>query len=348
MADLENSTPFAARVMPSIDRDGIDVLLIVVAAHFALPEAGDGDSPLHVLPIQELPPLADEFVGETAQSSIRREGQSSYTKPATDIYVWGEACAANGRPVTMMDVHIRVGPCAVDLQVFGDRVWQHLAGFGAMPSDPAPFLRMPLVWERAYGGVAANSTAERPSFEPRNPIGCGFETDVGDAVGRPLPNIEHPRERLRGIFDRPQPMGVGPVARHWQPRINYAGTYDDSWKRKRAPLWPHDFDTRFFCGAPSYLQAAPHLCGGEPVALAGLSPGGPIKFRLPLLRFAALSRFANRDVTSTPVLDGVLIETGEQRLTLYYRSSVPAPLSLVKHRGTLLRLTSQLATAVPQ
>ena len=40
----------------------------------------------------------------------------------------------------------------------------------------------------------------------------------------------------------------------------------------------------------------------------------------------------------TPILDGVLIETDVRRLTMYYRAAVPAPLSLIKHRETLLRL----------
>jgi len=37
MADFENATPFGVRLMPSADRDGRDLLLIVVAvAFFAL------------------------------------------------------------------------------------------------------------------------------------------------------------------------------------------------------------------------------------------------------------------------------------------------------------------------
>src|SRR5262249_34707265 len=160
--------------------------------------------------------------------------------------------------------------CAVDLVIHGDRVWQRSITSGARPSDALPFVTMPLVWERAYGGVAANSTEQKPVFDVRNPIGCGFENDPGVAVGRPLPNIEDPGQPLTRLSDRPRPMGVGPVARHWQPRVRFAGTYDEAWTRQRAPLWPDDFDERFFCGAPSYLQAFPHLTGGEQVWLTGL------------------------------------------------------------------------------
>jgi hypothetical protein len=348
MADFENTTPFSGKVMPSMDRDGVDLLLVVVAAQFVLPEPGEDARLLRLSPIQEPPPMADEYVGEPGHSSVRREGQSPYTKPATDVYVCADACAPNGRPVTEMNVSIRIGPCAIDMRVHGDRLWQRSLTLGARPSDAAPFVKMPLVWERAYGGMATNSTEERPVFEPRNPIGCGFEHNTDDAIGRPLPNIEDPRHPLTRISDRPRPLGVGPVARHWQPRVGYSGTYDEAWKRQRAPLWPADLDERFFCGAPEYLQASPHLIGGEQVQLQGLHPAGAITFRLPALRLASRSRFIGRTVDSTPTLDGVLIETNAGRLTMYYRAAVPAPLSLIKHRETSLHLLRPGEVGIPQ
>jgi hypothetical protein len=133
-------------------------------------------------------------------------------------------------------------------------------------------------------------------------------------------------------------MGVIPVQRHWQPRVTYAGTYDETWRRQRAPLWASDLDERFFCGAPEYLQASPHLKGGEPVILQGLHPDGPIGFQIPSTRFAARSRFLGRTFEMMPTLDGAVIDTDLRRLILYYRSAVTAPLRLVKHLKTELRL----------
>jgi hypothetical protein len=338
MSEISNATPFGVRIMPSCDREGRDVLLIVVAARFDLPDPANHDPRLRLSSTQEPPPLADEYVGEPGRSSILREGQSSYTKPATDISICGSACAANGRPVTEMLVNIRVGPCSVDLRVYGDRVWRRAVTLGVRPSAPEPFARVPLVWERAYGGAATGSSEAHPAFEARNPVGCGFETDSNAAVGKPVPNIEDPRQPLSWVSDRPRPIGVGPVARHWQPRASYAGTYDEAWKRQRAPLWPTDFDERFFCGAPGQLQASPHLKGGEEVILVGLHPAGPFRFLLPTPRMVCRSRFVDREARTTPVLDGLLIETDDMRLTMYYRATVPAPLSLIRHRETLLRL----------
>jgi hypothetical protein len=194
--------------------------------------------------------------------------------------------------------------------------------------------------------VAQSSTESKPVYEPRNPVGCGLETDPDAAIDGPVPNIEDPRQPITGLSDRPRPVGLTPVARNWQPRVGYAGTYDETWRRERAPLWPQDFDERFFCSAPSGLQAAQHLVGGEPVRLEGLHPEGTLHFRLPTLPFVARSRFTDRTVRTRPVLDGVVIDTDTLSLTMYFRASVPAPLGLLKHRETLLRLVEPWETAI--
>ena len=52
------------------------------------------------------------------------------------------------------------------------------------------------------------------------------------------------------------------------------------------------------------------------------------------------SEFIDRTVRTMPTLDGVLIETEARRLTMYYRAAVPAPLAIVRHRQTFLRLAA--------
>jgi len=338
MADLENATRFGAIAIPSSDRDGRDLLLIVVAARFHLPTPRTSGADLLPVEVQAPPPRVETYCGEPGQSSVRLEGQAGYTRPATDIYVWGQACAPKARPIERMEVSIQVGPCSTRLCVFGERVWQRSLARGAVPSAPEAFVAMPLVWERAFGGVAPESSEARPLFEPRNPVGCGLRASARDAVDQPVPNIEDPRNLISCLADRPAPLGVGPIARNWQPRLGYAGTYDGAWQRQRAPLWPTDFDERFFCAAPEALQARPHLQGGERVVMEGLHPEGSIAFSLPKLRFITRSRFSDREIRRSLILDGVLIDTEIMQLTMYYRGTVEAPLALVKHRETLLRL----------
>jgi hypothetical protein len=50
-------------------------------------------------------------------------------------------------------------------------------------------------------------------------------------------------------------------------------------------------------------------------------------------------------VRTTPVLDGVVIDADALELTMYFRSFVSAPLSLLKHLETLLRLLEPWETA---
>ena len=97
-----------------------------------------------------------------------------------------------------------------NLRVHGDRVWQRAVTLGVRPSDPAPFVKMPLVWERAYGGVATSSTEQRPAFEPRNPIGCGFETDAGRRHRQAGAEHRGSAAAAERVSDRPRPIGVGP------------------------------------------------------------------------------------------------------------------------------------------
>lgn len=339
MANLQNATPFGATLMPSCDQHGRDLLLLVVAAHFDIPGPGTFIPFPQVARVQTPPPLADTYVGKPGLSSLREEGQTAFVREATDIYLRGHAVAPQNEPVRCMTVSLQIGHCMFSLLVHGDRVWERTYGMGATPSPAIPFERMPLVWERAYGGSAVESNEHQPAFEPRNPVGCGFETNPSAAAGRPVPNLEDPADPIRKLSQRPRPTGLGPVARHWQPRVAHAGTYDKPWLRDRAPLWPSDFSVAFFNAAPPPLQVRPHLKGGELVTLKGFFADGPIQFHLPEVHLESCHQFAGlRDRRVTPVLDGIQLDTDAMSLTLYYRTALSAPMELTRHRGSLLRL----------
>src|SRR5262249_35772306 len=155
--------------------------------------------------------------------------------------------------------------------------------------------------------------------------------------GQLVANVENPRSPIRGPEDRPSPMGFGPIARWWQPRAGFAGTYDARWQRERAPVWPEDFDERFFCAAPAALQAVPHLRGGDPVYLEGLHPGGPLRFHLPSPRMVVRFRFHSRDMRRALTLDAVIIEPDTGHLTLIHRAAAPAMPTMTAHRETVIR-----------
>ncbi|NOK02925.1 MULTISPECIES: DUF2169 domain-containing protein [Myxococcus] len=332
MPALENFTPFAATDFLSLTKEGEECLVLVVAGSFVLPPAGRAsDAPLAVCEEQPKPVTTDTYWGEPEKSSLRYESQSAYTRPGTDVLLHGQAWAPRGRKVTRTLVAVRVGALEKRATVFGTRVWYRgLMGLSA--SDALPFESLPLRYEYAFGGTTASG------HEARNPVGRGFYTSAKEALEKPLPSIEAPESLVRGWADRPPPCSFGPVARHWQPRLGWAGTYDATWVEKRAPLWPRDFDERFFHVAPDGLRAPTHLQGGEPVVLEGVSPDGPLAFRLPSHRLLARCTFAGRRVKQRMVLDTVLLEPDEGRLVLTWRATFPAHRQFATHEVSTVRL----------
>src|SRR4051812_40305446 len=262
MLDLRNQTPFQAQLFPALTKEGDELCLVIVKGTFTFDRAG-------VQPAEAQQPLAtaDVHYGEPATTSAKYEADTSPPKLGTDVVLVGQA--HSDRAVTELDVGLSVGPWRKVLRVFGDRVW-YQGPLGWTPTAPKPFRSMPLTYERAFGGEDA-VRSDKAQKEPRNPVGTGF---VG-AGGKeriehlPLPNVEDPANLIGSPGDKPAPVGMGFLGRHWSPRASLVGTYDERWREGRAPLLPLDFDERFYNGAPEGLVARPYLRGGEPVRLLG-------------------------------------------------------------------------------
>lgn len=333
MLQLQNSTPFAASLMVLPDHEGIDTLFTIVKGTFAL--TGAVDAAEEQVPVT----LADEHHGDPGKSSIRAPSDVCLGKPGTDVLLLGSAWAPESRPAWQMDVSLTVGPLTKTVRVLGDRVWDSGSAGTAM-SWVAPFVRMPLVWERAFGG--ADATDKGPATEPRNPVGAGFRAPRGTKplAGMPLPNVEDPGAMISSWSDRPPPAGFAPVAGHWEPRKSFAGTYDEAWEKHRAPYLPKDFDARFFHVAPAGLAASGYLRGGEPVEVRGASPNGLLRFFLPALRVRVAHRLDSAAEERPAMLDTVIIEPDVARLVMVWRSAFPCD-------KRVLRVREVHATAVP-
>src|SRR5262245_30711163 len=155
MLTLANDTPFAAERTLVCDRNGSDVWVVAVKGTFLIQpdgrtEIADEQEPVSLFPIH---------FGDPATSSLKYECDLDYTKPTTDVLLHGHAYAPRGKPVTHVEVMMSVGPIRKSLRVTGDRVWK--AGvFGLKLSEPEPFERMSIIYERAYGGT--DTRAEDP------------------------------------------------------------------------------------------------------------------------------------------------------------------------------------------
>jgi hypothetical protein len=214
-----------------------------------------------------------------------------------------------------MDVSLRVGSISKRVRVFGDRVWR----LGMSMSRPEPFDTMPLVWERAYGGV--DESREKVRAEPRNPVGQGFHPpDDEEETEFWLPNLEDPSQLISSRRHSPEPACFAPIAPHWEPRASHAGTYDERWQQERAPYLPDDFDPRFFQIAPSDQIAAGHLEGGETVEVQGATPGGVLRFRLPMVDLGITYVVDGVEQPRPAVLDTVILEPDQERVQLVWRT----------------------------
>ena len=194
-------------------------------------------------------------------------------------------------------------------------------------SEPEPFERIPLIYERAFGGWdRRDEDPERHTYEARNPVGTGFRKgSAGSDDEFAVPNVEDPENLFRSHGDTPAPAGFGFVAVNWQPRLAYAGTYDQAWDESRKPLLPEDFDRRFFNAASPGLIAPGYLAGDEPVALLGVTPEGRLGFHLPRVAppVCAVHTRGRKATELHTNLDTVIVDADRRVLTLQWRASLP-------------------------
>jgi hypothetical protein len=319
MWEVNNQTPFAAACNWVLDKSAAKSWVIAVKATFDI--LPDGSTQL--ADQQEDAQYGEIYAGEAGKTSIVYDGDLGGSKQRTDVVLNGFAYAPPDRRVTETTVTMKVGRIAKTLMVFGDRRWER-GVVGLAMSSPAPFERIPIVYERAFGGwdrTSPNPADQR--LEPRNPIGVGFAVREAHLLHSLLPNIEDPRYLISSWKDRPPPAGFGVVASHWMPRLKYAGTYDAMWQKERFPLLAADFDPRYFQCAPEDQQTT--LRGDETVELINLSPGGRLVFSLPKVWLGFQTRFGEQRIDHRSSLHTVILEPAKPRVIMVWHTILPVP-----------------------
>ncbi|GAB4229307.1 MAG: DUF2169 domain-containing protein [Deltaproteobacteria bacterium] len=321
MLELHNRTSFPIAIVPALDKEGRDYAVVVVKGTYDL--RGD----LSTTPVSEVQVpilLGDVFHGEPGKSSVKYESDTCLRKRGTDIVLLGHAYTRGNRR-TSVDVTVQSGRLARTVRVFGDRHW-YKSPMGWAISPPEPFVKIPLVYERAFGGgEMTDPPREGGPYEPRNPVGTGysFAGRKEHLEGLPVPNLEHPGFLISDWKDKPPPAGFGFIGRSWTPRREYAGTYDAAWEKDRMPLLPADFDERYFNGAPAELVSDRHFAGGEPVRILNASAAGELAFHLPTFRAEITASIRGKPADHPAVLDTVVVEPDEGRILLTWRATIP-------------------------
>jgi hypothetical protein len=330
MGLTENLTPYATAELAGKDASGRPTFVSIVKASYVW--TGDGTSvSAPPQPIRE----QDVYAGDPAVSGLLHASDLGPPKPRVDVLLEG-AIAFPG-PAERMEVMLEVGRrINKRLTVWGVRHWIPGLQGELVPSRPRPVTRVAIDWAHSFGG---HDPSEPKLWESRNPVGSGIRKRARDLEGHPAPVFEDPKTPIRSWRDRPAPVGFGPVAPNWQPRAKLAGTYDETWRKDKAPLVPADFDPRFFNVAPADQQLDRYVSGDE-VRLISLTTAGRDRFRLPELRVPVAVVTTGALWDGEARVDTIVIEPAERRFSLVARFAISPPDALAVRQvvvGTLSR-----------
>jgi hypothetical protein len=320
--ELINATRMVAGFTLGMDPDGREHIVVAVKGTFVISRGGE---PPRLADEQAPLVMADELTGPPGYSAVLYESDFPPFKPRCDVLLNGSAYAPGGRPATSVPVGLRVGTMSKTFNVVGDRRWEESLTGVAM-GDAAPFVRMPITYDRAFGGVDVDPVdpEARQAFAA-NPVGMGFHplTPSDLLVGKPVPNTEELDRPITSTTGKYAPMSFGPIGRNFGSRIPLAGTYDQKWLDEAFPFLPTDFD-------PLYHQAAPpeqqidHPRGGEWVDLVNLTPEGRITFQLPAVDLPVeFTHTSSQRTLVRAVVDTVVIEPDLERFSMVARASIP-------------------------
>lgn len=312
---LINRTPYAAERTWLRDRDGQHVWIVAVKATYEL----SVDGQLRLADEQLPPLLAPKYRGEPGHSSLLYEADLTGEKPGTDVILNASAYTPDSKPLREILVGLRIGDMQKVLMVRGESIWEPGLLRGIRPSEPKPFVSLPIVYERAFGGLDTSSQDPRQHrLEARNPVGRGFASSPASLVGKPAPNVTYPND---GVI--PRPAGFGALASYWSPRRELWGTFDEAWMRGRRPLLPLDYSSHALLCAPADQRPTGYLRGGERVRLVHLTPTGQIEFELPRIGLRFQTRFGSRRVEHHARISTVVIEPDAARLLMTWHTALP-------------------------
>lgn len=327
---LQNQTAYGAERSWIRDKHGVHHYLVAVHASFDVDRQGT----LTLSDEQPPPLLMPEYRGDPSKTSLRRDSDLLFRKSGTDVvldscaYAPGSEGRQESRAVPSVPVRIRVGPIDKSLWVHGERQYRRGIFGGRSLSAPQPFCKRPIQYEWAYGGTdAEDPDPRRQQLDVRNPVGKGI------AVNPPRqgPWLAHSIEYPQADAVAAGPAGFGPIAPHWSPRRERAGTFDVDWEKTKKPLLPDDFDERYGHCAPDDQHCERPLRGGESVALENLTPEGTLAFQLPKIFFAFQTRLSGRVEEHRATLSTLFIDTEARKISLIWQSSLRVKYGDVEH-----------------
>lgn len=267
-------------------------MTVLAKARFAI-VAGEEMRPIAATRVN----ASEVYGGGDPRRSIVAASELAPVLSRVDVTFVGSAYSREPAPRKRVSLRIERGSSVLlskSIDAIGDR--------GSPDGEPEPFTRMPLVYERAEGGIGYRE----------NPVGTGH------GGGRP-PNL------LPVHAEAPRPTGFAPISWGWAARKQWlGGPARPSFDHPIVEL-PDGLDFAFFQTASPDQQLG-DLTGDEVIVLDGLLPGGEVvTSRLP--RVAGRARLLSRssDFEIDLRLDTVSIDGDAGHCTLLFRRAIPLP-----------------------
>jgi len=235
--------------MSGTDPAGRNILAVLFKVTYAFTSDG------RVERAPEQTPLTLPIVNDLENKQLLAADTDIYPhKVATDVVFKGHAYAFDNQ--SSFDASLRVGEHKKTIRVVGDRRCSLSSSGQILFSAPEPVTRIPVRYDRAYGGRDTAASAKygnpldalrrflapelaaldaNPYDYPRNPAGRGYLIEATPAAIErlQLPNLEDPLDLLtperlvcghsESWPNMPLPQSMDWVGLGWFPRIAYFG-----------------------------------------------------------------------------------------------------------------------------
>lgn len=307
--------PFTAANVVWQAQNGAWTLTLAVRATFSLVHGREA-----VLADAQEPVVGDRHYDDDPRQSLYSAGDLALYKPRADVVLVGSAFAPDHVAVDALLARLSLGELDKSLGVIGDRAWIE-GPDGLEPSPPAPFVAMPLRYERA-------------ARARDNPI--GFDLTRVPALGAlALPNLESADDDIGAA----RTVGFGPIAPTAPARRALLAPEHWAWIeggcRGRAPA---GFDFAFFNAAPRDQQVEA-VRDGATLVLENMSRAHrKLTTRLPGVRPKAFLVPDEMDRGAEIALrcDTVWIDTDRALLTLTWRGVLTVPTADEEDLGAIV------------
>ena len=295
---LTSSTTTIVDAVDRVDDDGHDV--VIVASKLALRFDGDGALRLTARPLRHHA-TSDGAGGTSFPHDFPLE------RPGTDVLLLG-TCLPGRVPSASRIVSLAVGPMKKSIRVHGPRVWMKTL-VGVRPGPAANLVATPLRFEHVFGGRDGDAS------DARNPVGRGFAINPDSLLGTEAHRLE-PTD----LTTLPPSSGCfAPIDCNWAPRRSFAGTFDDEWSRRRAPVAPRDRDARYHSDALPEQRSQRALTTPLAVEIAGLHDGEPTRLTIPEYAVTVTTEVENQPPNTGPAsLTRVLIDADARVIELLF------------------------------